>query len=411
MDETISQIDRSQKIFLGVLSALIVLGVVMVYSSSYIYARDIYGNSAHYFYRQLLFLGLSIPVCWLISKTKITFWLKYGWFFHLGVCLLLVSTFIPGLGNHVKGANRWLNIGSFSIQPGEMVKYSVLLVAVPFFEGFFEMSTKERWVKGGLMALPLLLLILQPDFGTFTICFILMAMVCFLSSFPRKIFYSSLVVGVLGIIPILLAKPYRVRRLFAYLDPWKNPQTSGFQIIQSYLAFANGSIFGTGLGNSNEKLFYLPEAHNDFIFSVIGEELGFAGVTIVVSLFMLLIFFGLRLVTKLEQRTSAILATAVIFALGLQASLNMGVVLGLLPTKGLNLPFISAGGSSLIANFFAVGLFLSAVVQRKKELTTLSASNSFDQFRSTNNFNQSSQENRVGSVPNDNRSSTQGELF
>ncbi len=412
MDETISQIDRSQKIFLGVLSALIVLGVVMVYSSSYIYARDIYGNSAHYFYRQLLFLGLSIPVCWLISKTKITFWLKYGWFFHLGVCLLLVSTFIPGLGNHVKGANRWLNIGSFSIQPGEMVKYSILLVAVPFFEGFFEMSVKERWVKGGLMALPLLLLILQPDFGTFTICFILMAMVCFLSSFPRKIFYSSLVIGIAGIIPILLAKPYRVRRLFAYLDPWKNPQTSGFQIIQSYLAFANGSIFGTGLGNSNEKLFYLPEAHNDFIFSVIGEELGFAGVTIVVSLFMLLIFFGLRLVTKLEQRTSAILATALIFALGLQASLNMGVVLGLLPTKGLNLPFISAGGSSLIANFFAVGLFLSAIVQRKKELASLNTTNNFDQFRSSsNNFNQSFQENKVGPMTNDNRSSTQGELF
>ena len=128
MDETLSQIDRSQKIFLGILSAIIVLGVVMVYSSSYIYARDIYGNSSHYFYRQLLFLAVSLPICWLVSKTKVTFWLKYGWFFHLGVCLLLVGTFIPGLGNHVKGANRWINIGSFSLQPGEMVKYSTLLI-------------------------------------------------------------------------------------------------------------------------------------------------------------------------------------------------------------------------------------------------------------------------------------------
>jgi len=412
MDETISQIDRSQKIFLGVLSALIVLGVVMIYSSSYIYARDIYGNSAHYFYRQLLFLSISIPMCWVISKTKITFWLKYGWICHLGVCLLLVGTFIPGLGNFVKGANRWISLGSFSLQPGEIVKYSTLLVAVPFFENFFDMSVKQRWLKGSLLALPLLLLILQPDFGTFTICFILMAMVCFLSSFPRKIFYSSLVLGVLAIVPILLAKPYRVRRLFAYLDPWKNPQTSGFQIIQSYLAFANGSIFGTGLGNSNEKLFYLPEAHNDFIFSVIGEELGFLGVFIVVALFMLLIFFGLRLVTKLEKRSSIILATSLIFALGLQASLNMGVVLGLLPTKGLNLPFISAGGSSLIANLFAVGLFLSAIVQRKKELNSLNGHNTFDQFRSSsNNFSQSFEEKPLNTMTNDNRATSQGELF
>jgi len=412
MDETTFQIERSQKIFLGVLAMLLVFGIVMVYSSSYIYARDIYGNSTHYFYRQLLFLAVSIPLCWLIMKTKITFWLKYGWFFHLGLCVLLILTFVPGLGSNIKGANRWISVGSFSLQPGEMVKYSILLIAVPFFENFFDMTRKERWIKGGLMALPLLLLILQPDFGTFTICFVLVSMVCFLSSFPRKIFYSFLTIGILGIIPILLAKPYRVRRLFAYLDPWKNPQTSGFQIIQSYLAFANGSIFGTGLGNSNEKLFYLPEAHNDFIFSVIGEELGFVGVMVVVSLFMLLIFFGLRLITKLEQRASAILATTLIFGIGLQATLNMGVVLGLLPTKGLNLPFVSAGGSSLIANFFAVGLFLSAIVQRKKELNMLNTSTNFDHVkRSSNIVNQSFQESSPGPMANNHNSTTQGELF
>lgn len=412
MDETVSQIERSQKIFLSVLAMLIVLGVVMVYSSSYIYAKDIYGNSAHYFYRQILFLSASVPICWLIAKTKITFWLKYGWVFHLGLSCLLVLTFVPGLGSHVKGANRWINIGSFSLQPGEMVKYSILLVAVPFFENFFDMTVRQRWIKGGLMALPLLLLILQPDFGTFTLCFVLIAIVCFLSSFPRKIFYSSLAVGIMGIIPILLAKPYRVRRLFAYLDPWKNPQTSGFQIIQSYLAFANGSIFGTGLGNSNEKLFYLPEAHNDFIFSVIGEELGFAGVMIVVTLFMLLIFFGLRLVTKLEQRTTIILATALIFTIGLQASLNMGVVLGLLPTKGMNLPFISAGGSSLIANFFAIGLFLSAIVQRKKELNALNRHSSFDHFKKSSDIlNQSFQKSSSSSMTANHQTTTQGELF
>ncbi len=380
MEETLESIDRSQKYFLGIVSALLVLGVVMVFSSSYIYARDLYGDSAHYFYRQLIFIGLGIPLCWIISKTKTSFWLKYSWFFHLGATLLLIGTFIPGLGNEVKGANRWLYLGSFGLQPSEFVKITSLLVAIPFFEGFFTVSVKERVARSVFILFPLFLLLIQPDFGSFSICLGLVAVVCFLSSFPRKYFYSAFVLGVLGLIPILLAQPYRVRRLFAFLDPWKNPQTSGFQIIQSYLAFANGSIFGTGLGNSNEKLFYLPEAHNDFIFSVIGEELGFIGVLSVVLLFLSFVFFGFRLVTKLEKRSSVILATVIIFSIGFQASLNMGVVLGLLPTKGLNLPFISAGGSSLIANMFAIGLFLSTLTERKKLLGQQVNQNSFEQF-------------------------------
>ncbi len=383
MDDIKEVIDKNQKFFLGTISALVVLGIVMVYSSSYIYARDIYNNSAHYFYRQLFFLGTALPICWLISKTKVSFWLKYSWFFHLGVTLLLIGTFIPGLGNEVKGANRWLYLGRFGLQPGEFLKYTSILVAVPFFENFFKISPRERVAQAVFIFFPVVLLLIQPDFGSFSICIGLIAVVCFLSSFPRKYFYSSLVGVVLLIIPILISQPYRVRRLFAYLDPWKNPQTSGFQIIQSYLAFANGSIFGTGLGNSNEKLFYLPEAHNDFIFSVIGEELGFLGVFLVVFLFLSLIFFGFRLATRLEKKSSAILATSIIFAVGLQASLNMGVVLGLLPTKGLNLPFISAGGSSLLANFFGIGLFLSAVTERKKSIQTFSQFESFSTSNSS----------------------------
>ena len=156
-------------------------------------------------------------------------------------------------------------------------------------------------------------------------------------------------------------KAYRIERLLTYLDPWKNPKTSGFQIIQSFLAFANGGIFGQGLGNSNEKLFYLPEAHNDFIFSVIGEELGLFGVTLMVGLFMTFIYLGLKIGIRMKNRWAFILVSTVIFTIGLQALLNMGVVLGLLPTKGLNLPFISYGGSSLVSNFFGVGLILSAV--------------------------------------------------
>lgn len=398
-------IDKNQKYFLGVLSALVVLGVVMVYSSSYIYARDLYGNSSHYFYRQLFFIAVGAPLCWVVSKTKTGFWLKYSWFFHLGATLLLIGTFIPGLGNEVKGANRWLYFGGFGLQPSEFVKVTSLLVAIPFFEGFFKVSPRERIARSVFILFPVILLLVQPDFGSFSIALGLIAVVCFLSSFPRKYFYSAFVMGILAIIPILLSQPYRVRRLFAYLDPWKNPQTSGFQIIQSYLAFANGSIFGTGLGNSNEKLFYLPEAHNDFIFSVIGEELGFVGVFAVVLLFLAFVFFGFRLVTRLEKNPSTILATTIIFSIGFQASLNMGVVLGLLPTKGLNLPFISAGGSSLVANFFAIGLFLSTITERRKALEVEST---FDRFSGPS----SSYIRPQGQAPDSRDTSQgQGELF
>ena len=364
----IETLEKNQNIFLIFLSLVVVLGVVMVYSSSYIYARDIYNNSSHYFYRQLVYIGIGIPVCWVVSKTKVSFWLKYGWFFHLVITLFLACTLIPGVGSQVKGANRWLYFGSLGLQPSEFAKVTTLLVAIPFFENFFKISQKERIAQGIFLLLPIIFLLMQPDFGSFTICLIIIAAACFLSNFPRKYFYSSLGIGILTIIPILISQPYRVRRLFAYLDPWKNPQTSGFQIIQSYLAFANGALFGKGLGNSNEKLFYLPEAHNDFIFSVIGEELGFLGVAFVIFLYIGLIFFGFRLAMRLEKRSSTLLSISIIFTLGLQASLNMGVVLGLLPTKGLNLPFISAGGSSLVANFFAIGLFFSSVSERKKAL-------------------------------------------
>lgn len=405
MEDALDTLDRNQKYFIGTVSALLVLGVVMVFSSSYIYARDIYGDSAHYFYRQLLFIALGAPLCWIVSKTKTSFWLKYSWFFHLGATLLLIGTFIPGLGNEVKGANRWLYFGNFGLQPSEFVKITSLLVAIPYFEGFFSVSVRERVARSVFIVFPLVLLLVQPDFGSFSICLGLIAVVCFLSSFPRKYFYSAFALGVLGLIPILLAQPYRVRRLFAFLDPWKNPQTSGFQIIQSYLAFANGSIFGTGLGNSNEKLFYLPEAHNDFIFSVIGEELGFLGVFAVVFLFLSFVFFGFKLVTNLEKRSSVILGAVIIFSIGFQASLNMGVVLGLLPTKGLNLPFISAGGSSLLANMFAIGVFLSTLTERKKVLGQQINQNSFENFSSPSS---STYNNSEGfSSP----SNEQGELF
>jgi len=191
----------------------------------------------------------------------------------------------------------------------------------------------------------------------------------FLSSFPRKWFYTIFFTGTIAGTFILFTQAYRVERVLTFLDPWKNPTTSGFQIIQSYLAFANGSIFGQGLGKSTEKLFYLPEAHNDFIFSVIGEETGFVGVVLIIAAFIAFTYFGFKCATEINDRIKTILVSSLVFTLSLQAALNMGVVLGLLPTKGLNLPFISYGGSSLVCNLFAIGLILSAIRHENKLAT------------------------------------------
>ena len=347
--------------FLIIVSILVAFGLVMVYSSSFIISGEFYGNGHYIIYKQIICLLVAVIFSGIVARTKITFWLKYGFHIHLACMGLLLLTFFPQLSIDVKGANRWLNLGYFAFQPGELIKVSIVLAMIPFFEDFEEMEVKQRIFHALMIFGTLVALIWQPDFGTFFIVFLVLSFVAFLSSFSRKYFYSFVIGGILVGIPILLSRNYRVERLFSFLDPWKNPQTSGFQVIQSYLAFANGSIFGQGLGNSNEKLFYLPEAHNDFIFSVIGEELGLAGITLVILGFVFLLYYGFSISLGLKDKYISILCSALIFTIGLQAVVNMGVVLGLLPTKGLNLPFISSGGSSLLINFFAVGLVMSSV--------------------------------------------------
>ena len=369
MNEEIADVDRLIKAFLSTLAIIITIGLIMVWSSSYILANESFGTPYHYIIRQLIYLFLAIGVAFSVSKTKYTFWLKYGYLVNILASGIVALTIIKGIGASAKGASRWLTFGGMSLQPGEIVKFTVILSALSFFENWNKMDNKERLKHGGTLFLPLALLLKQPDFGTFFICFVVISFVCFMSSFPRKYFYYSLITGGVAGVFVLFSQAYRVKRMLTYLDPWKNPQGSGFQIIQSYMAFAKGSAFGQGLGNSNEKLFYLPEAHNDFIFSVIGEELGFIGVMVLICLFIAFIYFGFKLALQLKERRAIIMSSAIVFVLGLQALLNMGVVLGLLPTKGLNLPFVSYGGSSLLCNFFGIGLLLSVIKSYRAELT------------------------------------------
>ncbi len=328
----------------------------MVYSSSYIYAKETFGSSTHFFLKQLIFVVISLFFALVVGKTKPTFWYKYAYSINYFFTFLVLLTLADFSGESVNGSSRWLGTSSIRFQPGEFVKVSLLMASVKYFYDFSSMDNRVRLRNLACLLSPLVILILQPDFGTFSICMAIIAFACFLSEFPRKYFYSLLALSLGGGWLILISESYRVKRLLSFMDPWSDPQRSGFQIIQSYLGFANGHFFGQGLGNSHEKLFYLPEAYNDFIFSVIGEELGFVGVLSIVLLFVSFVYMGLKMAMQLSQKLNQTVIITIVFVIGLQAFLNMGVVLGLLPTKGLNLPFISYGGSSMLANFWLIGL-------------------------------------------------------
>lgn len=356
-----TRVEKLSTVFIVTLSVLVFFGIVMVFSSSYMYSKEHFGNSYHFLLKQIINIFLGVGLAFLISRTKFNFWYKHCYKIH-GILLGILSlTLIPGLGVMIKGSRRWLSLGVMNLQPGEFVKYTIILVAIKFFDNFNDYSARERLGYSLLLLYPLSIFTLQPDFGTFFISFTIMAFVAFLSTFPRRYFYSGIALGMVGVVMVLFAAPYRVKRVMVFLNPWKDPRNGGFQIIQSFLAFAHGSVFGQGLGNSSEKLFYLPEAYNDFIFSVVGEELGFVGVCFCVMTFLFLIFNGFRLSLYSRDRLKTLVMSTVIFSIGLQVFLNMGVVLGVLPTKGLNLPFISYGGSSIVSNLCAIGFFFCAL--------------------------------------------------
>lgn len=356
-----SGLEKLSNYFLINVFFLCLFGIIMVFSASYMYAKENMGTSYFFLLRQLIYMIIGVSIAYGFSKLKILFLYRNAYRLNALVCFVLTMTLVPGIGVMMKGSRRWLNLGFMNLQPGEFIKFSLMLAAIRYFENFQNYSPKQRMLYLLGLVYPLAIFVIQPDFGTFFISASIVGFIAFLSTFPRKYFYSAMLSGVIVAMGILFAAPYRVKRVLTFLDPWKDPRGSGFQIIQSFLAFANGSVFGSGLGNSNEKLFYLPEAYNDFIFSVVGEELGFIGVLAVVITFISFIYFGLRMAITLKSRVGSIMVATVIFSIGLQAFMNMGVVLGVLPTKGLNLPFISYGGSSIVANLSALGLIFACM--------------------------------------------------
>ncbi len=341
---------------------LVAFGVVMIYSSSSIVAMERFGDEYYFLKKQIVFAVLGVFFMFVLSKLKYEAFKNVAYAGIIVSVILLVLVLIPPIGVRKGGAMRWIRMGFFNFQVTEMVKVVVVIFLAHFLAK--KAAHVREFVKGILIPLGVTFLIiglimLQPDFGTaIIIAAILMAMLYLAGS--RIVHLSALMVPVVaGAVVLVMMKPYRLQRWLTFLDPWKDANKSGFQIIQSWISFGSGGPLGVGLGDGMQKLFYLPEPHTDFILSIVAEEVGFIGVAVVIALFIVLVFQGFVIAFRASDLFGTLLAGGLTILIALEASINIAAVVGLIPTKGLALPFMSYGGSSLVMSLAAVGILLS----------------------------------------------------
>lgn len=348
-------------LFLSVL-ILTGVGIVMIYSASSAIANNTFGNGYFFLRKQTVFSVLGGVALFLGAKVPYRMYRPLAYIFILMSVILLCLTQIPGYGHSAGGAARWIKLGSLTIQPSEVARLSMVIYLA------YSLSKKQEHIREFsigflphvivLMFLCILIMI-QPDFGSMVILCLLSWVMMFLGGVPIRYLASALVPLSGVVIYVMMSASYRVERLMSFWDPWKHQTDQGYQIVHSLMAFGSGGILGKGLGNGHQKLFYLPEPHTDFIFSVIGEELGLWGVLLIVTLFAIVIWRGFLIAIRTEDLFGSFLAAGLTTSICLQTCINMGVAMGLLPTKGLTLPFLSYGGSSLLINMVSVGILIN----------------------------------------------------
>ena len=350
---------------------LTAFGLLMIYSSSAVMGLQKYGDAFYFVKKQAIFLIAGWVLYFVVAQVPIVRLVHYRMLF-LGVALVsLIAVFIPGLGATAGGAQRWISLGFTRVQPSEIAR--LLLV---FYVAATLTLRSDRLKSFNKGFLPLLivtgafmfLLILQPDFGGAMSVLVLSLALWFIGGVPMTYLSGLFILTLPAIVLVVMKAAYRAKRVLTFLDPFADSQGSGFQVIQSYLAFLNGGWTGVGIGNSQQKLFYLPEAHTDFIFSVLGEELGVVGVLLIVSLFLGVLYLGAKITRSQISTFGYYLGCGVTLFIVLPALLNMMVTFGLLPTKGLPLPFFSSGGSSLLACLMALGVLQSLSARRNDDV-------------------------------------------
>ena len=366
---TASQEKHSDSLMGITVAVLVLVGIVMVFSSSAVYALEKYNDSYYFLKRQAVWCLLGTGVLLVVKRMDYRKLQQHTYPIMLATFLLLLAVMFPQVSKEVGGARRWLTLGGFSFQPSELAKFTlVLFIAKSLVKRAdklrdFAYGYLPNLVVLGFFFIPILF---QPDFGTAVIICMVTFTMLFVAGLRKKFLFLSVLALIPFIASAILSAEYRTRRIIAFLDPWQDPSNAGFQAIQSFYAFGRGGYWGTGLGTRHKKLFYLPEAHTDFIFSVIGEELGFLGTTAIVLLFSILIWRGFVTACRAKDPFGTHLATGLTLLIGVQAFINLGVTVGLLPTKGLTLPFISMGGSSMLITMLSVGILLNISEQTIK---------------------------------------------
>ncbi|HEX5364864.1 MAG TPA: putative lipid II flippase FtsW [Gallionella sp.] len=363
------------ELLIWVLVGLLAIGLVMVYSASIATAEGgkFTGHQpAYYLIRHGVFIAVGLLAGAFAFQVPVQMWQNYAsWLFVAGA-LLLILVLVPGIGREVNGSRRWLSLFVINLQPSELMKLFAVLYAASYTVR--KVKLKDTFVKAFVpmfvvMALVGSLLLLEPDMGAFVVICAIALCTLWLGGFNGKVFAALVVALPLAFAALIYSSPYRMQRVIGFMDPWADPYGKGYQLSHALIAFGRGEWFGVGLGGSVEKLFYLPEAHTDFLMAVIAEELGLAGVTAVILLFALFVVRAFQIgrhAAFLERNYSALVAQGIAVWLGVQAMINIGVNVGVLPTKGLTLPFLSFGGSGVVVNCIAAAVLLRVDYENRR---------------------------------------------
>lgn len=364
MITTKKQIRLDLRIMLVIAAMLTIIGLIFIYSSSSVYAMEKFGASYYFVAKQFVGLALGLIVLGVARTLPLNFIKKCTPLFFFGSLVLTAMTFVPMLSQRIHGSSRWLNLGGFGFQPSELLKISLILYLAYFLEKKAHKSSSLSHTYIPLLIILVttcVILLKQPDFGLTVTLFVTAMIMCFIAQFQLKHMLIAIAAIIPAAIALILFQPYRLKRIATFLDPWADPQGAGFQIIQSLIAIGSGSLWGLGISQSKQKFFYLPMQHTDFIFSIIAEEVGFVGSSFIVSLYVLFLYFGIKIVWQLKDSYSMLATLGLITVISLQAVINLAVITGLAPTKGIGLPFISYGNTALVCSMATLGLIMNMV--------------------------------------------------
>jgi cell division protein FtsW len=359
----IDRLRSDVRIFVFVVAALTIIGLIFIYSSSSIFALEKYGSAHFFLKKQFFYLIPSIFGFFVFALVPLQYWRKYSPWLFLGSLFLTCLTFVPMFGLKFHGSNRWLSVAGVGFQPSKLLKLFLFM-----YMGFF-LERKHDKIKSfvytylpflGILGVTSIILLKQPDFGSVVTIFTTALMLFFVAECRMIYLVITALCACPLVVYLVLAKSYRLKRILIFLNPWADPQGGGFQIIQSLIAIGSGQLWGLGVSNSKQKFFYLPMQHTDFIFPIIAEEVGFVGVIVLLALYMLFCFLGLRIAVSLSNPFAFFTSLSFVLFISLQAIINLMVSTGLLPTKGLGLPFISYGGTALVCFWCMIGFIVNS---------------------------------------------------